>query len=365
MERIPAARPTVTDEMVEAAANALRNEKMVLGESVFKFEEAFARYTGTKHAISLSSGTNALHLTLEGLGVRGKQVITTTLSFVATANVIVQAGGEPTFSDASQADNNIEPTKVRQAIGPSTSALMPVHLFGHPCDMRSLGAIAEENGLTLIEDACQAHGASYHGKKAGAMGHVGCFSFYPTKNMTVGGDGGMITTDDADLAKRIAKLRDCGRVSRYVHDVIGYTSRLNSSNAAFGLVQLKHLDQWNDRRRAIARLYTGLLKDVVELTPPPMGDKDVVPVFHLYAVHCQRRDVLAQHLVDKGIECGVHYPVPIHLQPVYKDLYGFKGGEFPVAERLSQMLLSLPIFPTMTDDQVRRVAEEIRQFYGR
>jgi dTDP-4-amino-4,6-dideoxygalactose transaminase len=231
--------------------------------------------------------------------------------------------------------------------------------------MDVLGEIAKDKDLRIVEDACQAHGAMYHGRRIGSIGHAGCFSFYPTKNMTVGGDGGMITTDDTDLAKRIAKLRDCGRVSRYVHDAIGYTSRLNTSNAAFGLVQLKHLDEWNDRRRSIARLYNGLLKDVVELTPPPMGDHDVQPVFHLYAVHCQRRDDLAKHLADKGIECGVHYPVPIHLQPVYKDIYRFKGGEYPVAEKLSQMLLSLPIFPTLTDDQVRRVTEEVRHFYGR
>ncbi len=365
MDRIPMARPTVTEEMVEAAAQALRNEKMVLGESVIKFEEAFARFIGTEHAISVSSGTNALQLTLEALGVRGKEVVTTPLSFVATANVIVQAGGTPTFCDAAQVDNNIDPGKLRPVIGPRTTAIMPVHLFGHPSNMDELGGFAQERDLYLVEDACQAHGAMYRGKRIGSIGHAGCFSFYPTKNMTVGGDGGMITTNDADLAKRIAKLRDCGRVSRYVHDAIGYTSRLNSCNAAFGLVQLKHLDEWNDRRRSIARLYNGLLKDVVELTPPPMGDHDVQPVFHLYAVHCQRRDDLAKHLSDKGVECGVHYPVPIHLQPVYKDIYRFKGGEYPVAEKLSQMLLSLPIFPTLTDDQVRRVTEEVRHFYGR
>ncbi|HSV42504.1 MAG TPA: DegT/DnrJ/EryC1/StrS family aminotransferase, partial [Methanomassiliicoccales archaeon] len=244
-------------------------------------------------------------------------------------------------------------------------ALLPVHLFGHPSRMGELNELAKEKSLHVIEDACQAHGASIDGRKAGSLGDAGCFSFYPTKNMTVGGDGGMITTNDGELAKKLAKLRDCGRISRYVHDVVGYTSRLNTANAAFGRVQLRNLDGWNERRRQIAAKYDDLLADVPELHRPPRGGKGIVPVYHLYAIHCQRRDDLASQLQAKGIECGVHYPVPIHMQPIYRSLYGYKGGEWPVAERLSDSLLSLPMFPALKDAEIRYVAETVRSFYGR
>ncbi|OPY34115.1 MAG: UDP-4-amino-4-deoxy-L-arabinose--oxoglutarate aminotransferase [Methanomassiliicoccales archaeon PtaU1.Bin124] len=365
MDKIPQARPEMTDEMIAAATHALQNERLVLGESVHKFEEEFARYNGVKHAISVSSGTDALQLTFIALGIEGKEVITTPLSFIATANAVLQAGGVPRFADASANDNNLDPELTAKAVTKRTAAVMPVHLFGHPCRMDEFNELAQEKGLKVVEDACQAHGSSYNGKKAGAIGNVACFSFYPTKNMTVGGDGGMVTTDDDDLAKLVAKLRDCGRTSRYVHDVVGYTSRLNSVNAAIGRVQLKHLDEYNEKRRAIAKRYDQLLKDIPELDLPPRGDKNVSPVYHQYAIRCQRRDDLEKALITNGVEVGVHYPVPIHLQPVYRGLYGFKGGEYAVSERLSLRLLSLPMFPSLKDDQVKRVAEEIGLFYHR
>ncbi|QLH74738.1 MAG: DegT/DnrJ/EryC1/StrS family aminotransferase [Methanomassiliicoccales archaeon] len=365
MERIPLGRPEVTKEMIDAMTCALQNERLVLGESVHRFEEAFARYTGTKHAVSVSSGTDALRLAMIASRLESKDVVTTPLSFIATANAAVQAGAVPRFSDVCYEDNNIDVQKLRANLTSRAGALLPVHLFGHPCKMDEINDLAREKGIKVIEDACQAHGALYRGKKAGAIGDIGCFSFYPTKNMTVGGDGGMITTDDADLAKEIAKLRDCGRVSRYVHDVIGFTSRLNTGNAAFGLVQLKYLDSWNERRRAIAGRYDSLLKDVEEVVRPPRPDKDVSPVYHLYAIKCKDRDGLAKHLNDNGIECGVHYPVPIHLQPVYVQRYGYKPGDHPVSEALSESLLSLPIFPSLKDEQVRKVAETVASFYGR
>jgi perosamine synthetase len=365
MEKIPLARPEMTDEMISAATQALKNERLVLGESVFKFEEAFARYTGVKHAISVSSGTDALQLAFIALGIEGKDVVTSPLSFIATANSVLQANGTPKFADSSLSDNNLDPALIKGAMTDRTAALLPVHLFGHPCRMSELIEIAQDKDVKVVEDACQAHGAVFDGKKAGSIGDVGCFSFYPTKNMTVGGDGGMVTTNDTDLAKLIAKLRDCGRLSRYVHDVVGYTSRLNSANAAIGLVQLKYLDRWNERRRAIAGKYNELLKDIPEVGLPPREGKGIVPVFHLYAIHCQRRDELEKALISAGVECGVHYPVPIHMQPIYRKMYGFNGGEFPVSERLSQQLLSLPIFPSMRDDQIKRVADEVAQFYHR
>jgi dTDP-4-amino-4,6-dideoxygalactose transaminase len=349
--------------MVGAVSNALRNERMVLGESVFRFEDAFARYIGTKHAVSVSSGTAALALSLIALDVTDREVLTTPLSFIATANAVVQAGGIPTFSDVSELDYNMDPNQVKGHLTKKTKALLPVHLFGHPADMGELMAIVESRGLKMIEDAAQAHGAVYKGKKVGSFGDVGCFSFYSTKNMTVGGDGGMVTTDDESIAKSVAKLRDCGRTSRYVHDVVGFTARLNTANAAFGLVQLRHLDEWNERRRAIAAIYSKHLNGVAYVVLPPRGDENVTPVFHLFVIKCKKRDELAKYLGERGIECGIHYPVPIHLQPVYREMYCYDSGAFPISESLSSSLLSLPMFPALPDDDVKFICEQILDFY--
>jgi len=364
MARIPMARPVVTEEMVEAMAGAIRNERMVMGESTHKFEEEFARYIGTKYAISLGSGTAALQLAMIAAGVQGKEVLTTPFSFIATANAAVEAGAVPKFADARASDYNLDPVKAQKAIGPKTAVLLPVHLYGYPADLDPMLESSKKNGMTLIEDACQAHGSIYRGKKAGSIGDMGCFSFYPTKNMTVGGDGGMVTTDDERLAKQVAKLRDCGRVSRYVHDVIGFTSRLNTANAAFGRVQLRHLDEWNERRRTIARLYAKELKDLRQVKIPPMGGPDIHPVFHLFALKAQRRDELAEFLRTKEIESAIHYPVPIHLQPVYKEMYGYEEGDFPVSEELSSSMISLPMFPEMKEEEVKFVSQAVRDFYG-
>ncbi len=361
MNKIPTSRPAVTEEMIQAMSDALRNERMVLGESVFKFEDEFARFIGTDYAISVSSGTDALILSLLALNVRGREVVTTPLSFIATANAVVHAGATPVFADSSSQDYNLDPREIR--VDKGTAAVMPVHLFGYPSQMDEIRENVGEN-VKIVEDACQAHGAIYKGKKVGAIGDVGCFSFYPTKNMTVGGDGGMVTTNDKRLADDIRKLRDCGRTSRYIHDVFGFTSRLNTANAAVGRVQLRHLNEWNERRRDIARRYTEKLKDVEEVRLPPMGGRDITPVFHLFVVQTDDRDKLAKHLLADGIETGVHYPVPIHLQPVYRDAFGFSQGSYPESERQSGRLLSLPIFPAMADEEVDRVCQSIIEHYG-
>ncbi|MCX6651393.1 MAG: DegT/DnrJ/EryC1/StrS family aminotransferase [Methanomassiliicoccales archaeon] len=363
MDDIPQARPVMDKEMIEAATSALQNERLVLGESVFKFEEAFANYIGVKRAVTISSGTDALILALLALDVEDKEVITTPFSFIATANTIYHAHGQPRFCDVRADDYNLDALKIVAAVRKKTKAIMPVHLFGHPCDMKEINELAEEKGLKVIEDACQAHGAVYKGKKAGALGDVGCFSFYPTKNMTVGGDGGMVTTDDEDIANMVAKLRDCGRTTRYSHDVLGYTSRLNTSNAAIGLVQLKHLDRWNERRRAIAKRYQVKLKGVAGVELPPKADEVKEPVYHCYAVRAERRDNLAKYLAEKKIATAVHYPIPIHMQPAYVGKIAQREGDLPVSEMLSQKILSLPIFPSMTDEQVDRVCETVKGFY--
>ncbi|MGB9881235.1 MAG: DegT/DnrJ/EryC1/StrS family aminotransferase [Methanomassiliicoccales archaeon] len=362
--RIPLSKPVITDEMIEAAIYALRNERLVLGESVYRFEEAFARYIGTDYAISVSSGTAALTLSLLALNIKNQEVITTPLSFIATANSVVHAGGIPRFSDVSDQDFNLNPDEIPKTISKKTSTILPVHLFGYPCQMDEICEIARARELRIVEDAAQAHGAIYKGKKVGSIGDLGCFSFYSSKNMTVGGDGGMVTTNDDSLAKTIAKLRDCGRTSRYLHDVLGFTARLNTVNAAIGLVQLKYLDEWNEKRRAIARYYMKHLQDLPEIKLPPMGTNDVQPVFHLLVIRCKKRDELARHLESKGVECGIHYPVPIHLQPIYVEAFGYSSGMFPVSEALSRSLLSLPMFPTLSLDDVKYVCEEIFNFYG-
>lgn len=363
MEIIPQAKPEMDQEMIDAAVSALQNERLVMGESVFKFEEAFAKYIGVKRAVSVSSGTDALILALLAVDCRGKEVVTTPFSFIATANSIVHAHGKPRFCDVKAFDRNLDVEQLPVCVNKDTKAIMPVHIFGHPCDMGAINDLAEECDLVVVEDACQAHGASYRGRKAGALGKIGCFSFYPTKNMSVGGDGGMITTDDDYLANAVAKLRDCGRTSRYSHDVIGFTSRLNSVNAAIGLVQLKRLNDWNERRRRLANKYSQKLRSLPNLVLPPAGDDRSKPVFHQYAIDVANRDELANKLSSEGISTAVHYPIPIHLQPAYRARSGNNIGDYPVSERLSNRLLSLPLFPLMKNEQVDQVCDAISRYH--
>jgi perosamine synthetase len=365
--RIPLARPVLDEEMSEAATHALQNERFVGGESVHKFEEEFARYCGTKFAVSTASGTAALTLSLIAVGVRDGQVLTTPASFVASANSIIHAGATPKFADISIVDYNIDPAEVRKAIGKDTKAILPVHLFGYPAKVDQIREIVSDRGTAIIEDACQAHGASYKGKKVGSLGDVGCFSFFPSKNMTVGGDGGMVVTDKESIAQSVISLRDCGRAkgSKYLHDLVGYTARLNTVQAAIGRVQLKHLDAWNGKRKQVAYKYNELLSDVKELITPPEGNTLVNPVYHMYVVRCEQRDNLKAWLDQAGVETGIHYPAPIHLQPIYKKMYGYIGGEFPNSETLSKGALSIPMHPSLTTDEVKHVSESIHEFYAR
>jgi perosamine synthetase len=361
---IPLANPQFDQKMLEAAMNALQNERFVLGEDVFKFEEEFARYVGTKYAVSTSSGTNALQIAMLALGIsNGDEVVTSAFSFIASANAILHAGATAVFADIDAKDLNIDPKEIRLKVTKRLKALLPVHLYGYPCNMKEITNIAEDHGLKVVEDACQAHGAEYAGHKAGSIGDVGCFSFYPSKNMTVCGDGGMIVTNDEDVARLAAKLRDCGRKSQYEHDVVGYTSRLNTVNAAIGRVQLKRLDEWNKMRVQTAALYDKLLADVEEVGCPHKGDSSFKPVYHLYAIKAKRRNELREYLQGKGVSCGVHYPLPIPLQPVYKQLYKFKTGEYPMSELASKKCLSLPIYPGLSEGDVEYVCSSIREFF--
>jgi perosamine synthetase len=349
--------------MREAAMLALQNERFVLGESVFKFEDEFARYCGTKYGVSTSSGTNALQFSLLALGVgRGDEVVTTPNSFVATANAALHANALPVFADVDLNTFNIDPKAIVGKISEKTRAILPVHLYGYPAEMGPILETAKEHGLSVVEDACQAHGAEYFGKKAGSIGDVGCFSFYPSKNMTVCGDGGMIVTNNEEVAKMIAKLRDCGRASHYEHDVIGYTSRLNTVSAAIGRVQLRRLDEWVSKRRENAKIYDSMLSGVAGVSLPPSGSSDIVPVYHLYVIRTALRDRLEEWLGKNGVQSGIHYPIPIHLQPCYKD-FGYSRGDYPNSERLSDTVLSLPMYPDLSKDEIEYICKAIVEFF--
>ena len=362
MHKIPICRPIMDEEMTEAAVLALQNEMSVGGESVFKFEEEFASYTGVKHAVSVSSGTDALILSLIAAGIKDKKVVTTPFTFIASCNSIIHAGGHAVLADIDERDCNIDPEKVAAVTDDSVGALLPVHIFGRPCRMDEMMDIAAENDALVIEDACQAHGATFKGKKVGSIGDIGCFSFYPTKNMTVGGDGGMVTTDDGDLASSIRKLRDCGRKERYLHDVHGFTSRLNSVNAAIGRVQLRRLDSWNSMRIVNSQLYHKHLSGIEGLSLPLQNGLGMESVFHLYAVRTERRDELKKWLDDNGVATAIHYPVPVHRQPVFEP-YGM--GNYPLSEKASMTSISLPMFPGLSSEDISIVCDHIKDFFGR
>lgn len=361
--KVPLAQPVMTEKMIEAAAAAYRNERLTLGDSVFKFEEMFAKMCGVDHAIAVNSGTAALTLSLQAYGVKqGDRVLTSAMSFVATTNSYVIFGAEPTFGDVLEREYTLDPAKLK--FDAKTKAVIPVHLYGQPAHMDEINEAAKKVGAIVVEDACQAHGARYKGKRAGGLGHVGCFSFYPTKNMHVGGDGGMITTNDAKIADLTKRLRHCGRKGQYEHDIIGHTARLNTANAAIGIEQLKLLEGWNEKRRAAAKRYDALLKGVGDVIVPPGPSKDVEPVYHLYCIRTKRRDELRKFMESKGVGVGVHYEIPIHLQPVYREMYGFKEGMLPVTERASKEVLTLPMFADITEEQVDYVGACVKEFFG-
>ena len=365
MDIIPPANPVFNKEMEDAAINALRNERFILGESVERFEEEFAKYIGTDYAVSVSSGTNALHLSLlaEDLTVGG-EVITVASSYIATANSILHANGTPVFCDIND-EYLIDVNQIKDKISKRTKGIMPVHLYGNPADMEEICEIASKNDLFVIEDCAQSHGALYKGKMTGAFSDMGCFSFYSTKNMTVCGDGGMVTTNNEKFAEKIKLLRNHGQYPKDVHTLVGYTARLNTVNAAIGRVQLKHLPKWIEQRRNIAKKYNKLLSDVEEIILPP-GDTDIKkPSYHLYEIKTKKRDELIKYLKDKGIICLIHYPTPIPYQPIYKKLFGFRERGFPKSEELSKQAMDLPMYPELKVDQIRYISEKIHEFFNR
>jgi perosamine synthetase len=358
---IPLMRPIVDEEMLQAALFSLQNERLVMGESVYKFEEEFARYCGTRYAVSTASGTAAIQIALQSMGIEeSDEIITTPFSFFATSNAVIHAGAQPRFADLENDGFNLDPEKVKPRLTPKTRAIIPVHLYGHPSRMDEFRDLADDKGISIVEDACQAHGAEYDGRRVGSLGHVGCFSFYTSKNMTVCGDGGMIVTNDEQVADTARSFRDCGRASKYTMSRIGYTSRLNTVNAAIGRVQLRRLDRWNESRRRMANLYRRELEGIASVELPPTEAPRETSVYHLFVVRSDRRDQLASHLEKNGVETAIHYPVPIHLQTPYRTRYGYSEGSFPIAERLAGRVLSLPIHPAIIEEEVRTVSRLVR-----
>ena len=350
MSNIPFFTSDLTKEMEDAAIDALRNENFVMGESVFKFEEEFAKYTGTKFTISVSSGNAALQLSLIGLGIKqDSKVITTTNSFIASANCIKMVGAEPILCDIHSDDGNMNIKTTDE----KPDAIIPVHIYGNPCDFNAIKEVSEQNEVPIIEDACQAHGAIYDQKKVGTLGDVGCFSFYPTKNMTVGGDGGMATTNNEELKNKIESLRDNGRKTRVEHDKLGFTMRLNTISAAIGRIQLRLLDEYNNRRREIAKLYKNELGEDYFLKENPNGKS----VYHQIIFKHEKRDDIVSHLKKNNIGVGLHYPIPIHKQPLYANL----DYKLPISEKFSNEVLSLPSFPRLKDDDVKIICETIKK----
>jgi len=316
---------------------------------------------GAAHAVGVGNGTDALRLVLEALGVGpGDEVITTPFTFIASAEAVSQAGARPVFVDIEPDTYNLDPDRLERAITPRTKAVIPVHLFGQPARMDTIMAVARRRGIRVIEDACQAFGATYRGRKAGSLGDAACFSFFPTKNLGTMGDGGLVTTSDEGLAERIRRLRQHGARVKYVHDEIGFNSRLDELHAAILLVCLPHIDAWNGRRRQLAARYRERLADVPGITMR-MPDPDAEHIYHLFCVEAERRDELMEWLAGRGIQSGVYYPVPLHLQPVYRDL-GYCPGDFPAAERASRRLLAIPMSPFLSEEEQDRVIEAIRSF---
>ena len=350
-------------EIVEEIAELVDSSAFTNGPQVREFEAAFAAYCGTEHCVGLASGLDALRLGLQAAGLEaGDEVVVAASTFVATLEAVTQAGGRPVVVDATDEDYNLDPGALEAALTERTRFLMPTHLYGQLADMRSLMEIAERRGLTILEDACQAHGASRDGIAAGTAGLANAFSFYPGKNLGAFGDAGALVTDDEELAARVRALREHGQTRKYVHEIEGWTARLDTIQAIVLRRKLPLLDRWNGERRAVAAKYDERLAGIGDLRLPPVPDGSE-PVWHIYAIRTAAPEELAGFLRERGIGTGRHYPDPVHLAPAYGFL-GHERGEFPVAEALASEVLSLPMFPGMTEQQVDTVVAAIADYFA-
>ncbi len=348
------------DELNAAIQEVVDANAFAGGPFVTRFEESFAAYCGTRACIGVGNGTDALWMALLGLGIgRGDEVITVPSTFMATAEAITYSGATPVFVDIDERTYNMDPALVERAITPRTKAIIPVHLFGQSADMDPILAIAKAHGLYVVEDACQAHGAEYKGRKAGTLGDAGCFSFYPGKNLGAFGEAGAVVTNRDDLKEKIQMFRDHGQAKKYFHRYIGWNGRMDGIQGAVLQVKLKYLDRNNTARRALAQQYDRELQPVKAVVTP-VEAAYARHVYHLYAVRVADRDQVLAALAAKGIACGIHYPIPVHLQEAYNDL-GYARGSFPVAEACADQFLSLPMFPELTSSQVSAVTQALAE----
>jgi len=346
------------EELEKTFNDFLEKGWYVLGEELRKFESEFASYCECKYGIGVASGTDALFLALSSLGIdKGDEVITVPNTAIPTVAAIVQSGATPCFTDISEDTYTMDPSLLEKAITPKTKAIIPVHLYGQTADMDVILSIAKKHSIPVIEDCAQAHGALFKNKKAGCFGLMGCFSFYPTKNLGCFGDGGMIVTNDKNLYDKLISIRNYGQKDRYTAEVSGFNSRLDEIQASFLRVKLKYLEKWNQRRNEISRKYNALLN--IEGCKVPTVGKNRKHVYHLYVIQCNNRDKVQEYCKNQNVQTLIHYPVPIHLQPAYSSL-GYKKGDFPITENVCKRILSLPIYPELTDSEVNQVTTVLK-----
>lgn len=341
-------------EIDAAIAGVIRSGDFILGEELTRFEQEFAEYSGVAHAVGVDTGISALELSLRALEVGpGDEVITAANSFIASASPISMVGARPVLVDVDPRTYNIDVNAIERALTPRTKAIVPVHLYGQPAEMDPILDLARSRGIYVLEDACQAHGARYKGRRVGSLGNVAAFSFYPAKNLGAYGDGGMVVTNDHTIAERVRMLRNYGQRVKYHHDLLAFNRRLDTLQAAILRVKLRRLDDWNAARHRAAAAYARLLRGSDVIAPAELDD--VEHVYHLYVVRARDRDAVRARLADEEIATGIHYPIPIHLQPPYREL-GYHVGDFPVTERYAEEILSLPMYPGLDDEQITQVA---------
>ncbi len=352
---------SIKGDVDRAIQNVLDSSSFILGEQLSNFEKEFAVFCNAKFSVGLNSGTSALHLALAAKGIgKGDEVITTPNTFIATCAAISYTGATPKLADIDEDSYNMDPKKLEKAISKKTKAIIPVHIYGQSAEMNEILEIAKKYSLIVIEDACQAHGVEHHGKRV-PVSDIGCFSFYPGKNLGAYGEGGSIVSNDQEFYEKLRALRDHGQVKKHVHKYIGYNYRLEEMQAAILRVKLKHLDTWTEMRRKNASIYNDLLENCEVILPVEKNyNKNV---YHLYVIRVKNRQKLIEHLNSKGIQTGIHYPTPIHLQEAYAQL-GYKKGSFPIAEKYADEILSLPMYPELEEEQIKTVAQRIKEFLG-
>lgn len=352
----------IRSDVLRAVADVFDSGQFVLGKEVAAFEEEFAAYSNALYGIAVNSGTSALHLALLAAGVGpGDEVITVPCTFVATTAAILYAGAKPVFVDVDPITYTMDPSRIEGAIGPRTKAILPVHLYGNPADMDAILSIARRHGLAVIEDAAQAHGAEYKGQRCGSVGDLGCFSFYPGKNLGAYGEGGLVTTSNPEFARKVRMLRDWGAEKKYEHVLKGFNYRMEGIQGAILRIKLRHLEQWTEARRAHAAAYQRALSGSPLTLPSALiGNRHV---YHVYAVLAAGRSELITELSSQGIQTGIHYPYPVHLLPGYRDL-GYHAGDFPVSEHIAAQELSLPMYPELTEAHIQAVADALARCCG-